>query len=378
MVRKAPNIKKNVAALLAALAVAQPNVAQVQPSQRVFKPVVPAPASKVLIPQQAPPSETRNNSTMITKDGRSITLGEIRAQQQLFKPPAAPAAVKQSLLGTKVARMPTVASVGAASQESGAATALAGRVSDPSNIVLKVPNCNVDPPRIGRVVGNATPGSVISVRGTCFGGASGEVRLHGNFPGGFRSLPAIKWEDGQIAVQVPADLSGVTDGQMSIDAITPQRRATNTLSVQFTARREIVDVTHLWRSSCRNFQRENNEYTFDIKCGNNWVDYREIRDTGAHLLVEDDIVFDKPQYRSYTIQVNPNCALNTAWADVRRGSVTEIHGWYDGPPHISKVRVGGKEEEHLDVHWYGDDLHKYWNFSLRANAECPVGISPNP
>jgi hypothetical protein len=378
MAIKTPNSKASLAALLVALAAAEPNAAQAQVNKRVFKPVDTAPASKVLIPQPATPSEARNNNAMITKDGRSITLGEIRAQQQLFKPPAAPAVVKQSLLGAKAAKMSTIAPVGPPSQGSGAGTALNGRASDPSNIALKVPNCDVDPPRIGRVVGNATPGSVISVRGSCFGGTSGEVRLHGNFPGGFRSLPAIKWEDGQIAVQIPADLSGVTDGQMSIDAITPQRKATNTLSVQFTARREIVDVTHLWRSSCRNFQRENNRYTFDIKCGNNWVDYHEIEDTGAQLIVEDDIVFGKPQYGSYTIQINQNCALNNAWADVRRGSVTEIRGWYDGPPHISKVGISGREEEYLDVHWYGDDLHKYWNFSLRANAECPVGISPNP
>ena len=64
------------------------------------------PAAKALNPQPLPPNEKVSDATVITKDSRSITLGEIRAQQRLFKPPAAVVA-KPFTLGSKTVRAPS-------------------------------------------------------------------------------------------------------------------------------------------------------------------------------------------------------------------------------------------------------------------------------
>lgn len=357
---------------VAALALAVPANAQ---TYKRLKLETPAQQTKVIIPQPLPSAEKPTDATVITKNGRSITLGEIRAQQKLFKPPAA-ALAKPFTLGSKTVRTPVLMQAPSLDNGFSVGRTVASSVLKKGNAaVVALYNCDEKPPVIGRVIGAVTPGSVITLKGACFGTASGQVRMLGSIPGGFRDLIPIKWAEGEIAVQVPADVSGVPDGQMSIEATTPQRKTTNTKPVNFTAKREIVDVSHLWRSGCRGWTATVGADRSELTCGNNWLNARASMFTGLRV---GEGLPPLPAPGEYNIEVHHACVLQSSWAEVRQGTISAIIGWYDGPPEKSTITLAAKYHTHLDVHWYGDTEFSNLNYTLRANASCPVGVSPNP
>ena len=249
--------------------------------------------------------------------------------------------------------------------------------------VVSLYNCDEKPPVIGRVIGAVTPGSVITLKGACFGAASGEVRLLGDFAGGFRTLVPIKWEARQIAVEIPENISGLPDGQVAIEARKPDRKFSKTLPVSFTAKRESVDVSNLWRSPCQTAMTSRGRETIDLRCGNRWVIYHRAEFTGAYsgggtFEVGGRAVPATPSHSNFTIQVNRHCYLEGAWADVREGAVTDLSGWSDGPPNKSAINVLYQTRNALEEHWYGDTAHSFLDYTLNAKANCPVGVSPNP
>lgn len=225
--------------------------------------------------------------------------------------------------------------------------------------------CKTHPIEISRVRGTLTPNGRFTIEGICFGDESGAVDVIGQFSGGHMPLLFESWSDIEIHAFVPP-VSGATDHAV---AVTVVRRTDKVRSAaaqaKFVATREIVPVPARYWTPSPDFVQ---------------VDMDE---GGGNLFTGFTVWGAGPpeaRISPFSVQVNPNCALDSAGWSVRSGRLEAFTGWEDGPPYHSNVNVAWTP--HCVIHTTNYIVSKSSericdvDFTLSAWASCPVGVAP--
>lgn len=82
-----------------------------------------------------------------------------------------------------------------------------------------------------------SPGDWVWEAGCGFGKDVGEIRLYGNFPGGYVRLTGLNWQDDRVGGNIPY-LSGVTDQTVTMQIITSKGVIGDSAQLSFTATRD--------------------------------------------------------------------------------------------------------------------------------------------
>jgi hypothetical protein len=384
-------------------AVLQPLPQTIQPVQGAAPPATPLltkPAVNTAIPSQeirianqkwSEISAMPDAAMLVLPDGRKMNAATAKMEAKKLQM----ASIKQAMLNptsfasatkmTEVIRKRPAVTVnnsialergGSIAQAGSGFNAATGFQKDKMELVCKQDSN----PGISKITGDFTQGGVLTIIGGCLQATAGELRVYGPFPTGYLSLKAFEWNESKVVVQIPQDLKGIPDGDLKVEVLTSDRKATKPRNIYFVARREIVDVSHMWhKTACVSVSEDEANaagYGGRRICTNNSIDFLAWMDTGAGFGgVRNDQLYGSDG--SWQVTINPSCVLISAWLDVARGSAPQINDWDLGPHNSSTVHARVKPAEWLDVHWYGDTAYRGSIFRLRANASCPVGISPN-
>lgn len=221
--------------------------------------------------------------------------------------------------------------------------------------------CNDNgPPRIDEIKGKMRPGQSLTIDGTCLGNRAGRVEIIGPFPGG-KLVPAFTaWDMTGIVLQIPATIRGATDGAVAVSVITADGKVTPARMAQFVAVRERVDVPERRWSPAPGFDLAD---AIDATPSTN-------KAYAGHL--------------AKSLQINPQCALDSMDAVVLAGSVTQIRGFEDGPANEASIMIdwngactGGTIKSFAVA---GGDIAVvnacHVSFYTRAWAYCPAGVAP--
>jgi hypothetical protein len=225
--------------------------------------------------------------------------------------------------------------------------------------------CKTHPMEISRVRGTITPNGRFTIEGICFGDSSGEVQMIGQFPGGMIRLPFDSWSDVEIKAYVPP-VSGATDHAIALTVVrNPDKVRSPAAQTKFVAAREIVPVpVRYWTPSADFLQ-------IDVDQG------------GGNLFTGFSVFGTGPaeaRLAPFSLHVNPACALDSAGASARTGQVLAFTGWEDGPPYQANVNVAWVPRCVIQTTNYivatSSQRICSVDFTLSAQASCPVGVAP--
>jgi hypothetical protein len=240
-------------------------------------------------------------------------------------------------------------------------------------------SCEDNGPVITRIRGEVTPGAVISVLGFCLSETAGQLRMFGDYPGNASELKVHHWSDTKIVTQVPDNISGVGDIPVRFEVVTANRKAAKPFTANFLARMELVDVSSYWRKlTCKSHQNNDGR----LVCNENGLDYLRWVETGAIAgLGALGTTYEGlaiPEREEWKISLNKQCSLAAYGTGAGRGSLDQISGWENGPPHESTVVAQGTAHRWMDKSFWGDTLFWGLSYTLTASAYCPAGVSPQP
>jgi hypothetical protein len=225
--------------------------------------------------------------------------------------------------------------------------------------------CKTHPIEITRVRGTITPGSRFTIEGICFGEQTGAVEVIGQFPGGNMRLVFDSWSDYEIRAFVPP-VSGAADHTIALTVVRfPDKVRSPNVQAQFIAARQIVPVpANYWTPTADFLQID-----IDQGGGNIFGGYT-VFGTGPA----------QARLAPFSLHVNPACGLDTAGANVRSGAVLAINGWEDGPPYQANVNVAWTPRCVIQTTNYvlASSSQRICDidFTLSAQASCPVGVAP--
>jgi hypothetical protein len=251
----------------------------------------------------------------------------------------------------------------------GASVAGPGRETLANNPVLSYTEmrnyCKTHPIEISRVRGTVTPNGRFTIDGICFGDQTGEVQVIGQFPGGNMLLSFESWSDVEIRAFVP-QVSGATDHAIALTVIRhPDNVRSAAAQAKFVATRAMVTVPARYWTPSADFVQ------IDVDQG------------GGNLFGGFTVFGSGPaeaRVAPFSLQINPACALDTAGMDVRTGQVLAINGWEDGPLYQANVNVAWTPRCVIQTSNYivatSSQRICSVDFSLNAQASCPVGIAP--
>jgi len=192
------------------------------------------------------------DNAVVSVGGKSISAGQLRGnirsvaskfakapRRVAMKGVSAPSASQSALSSQNSAVLTELKEklTGAGGGRTGRTTALASAPAGPSK------PCDQRPPFMGELKGSLTPGGIVAFDGSCFGSAQGEVRMYGDFPHGYISLPVQMWADGGTAATVPADLVGVLDQPAHIAVVRrSDGQQSNLRTLAFVAGRQTLQI----------------------------------------------------------------------------------------------------------------------------------------
>jgi hypothetical protein len=235
-------------------------------------------------------------------------------------------------------------------------------------------SCDGKSPSIWKTQGGTiTPGANIRILGQCLGEKAGQVRLYGSFASGFRNLPISgAWGD-TLKVQIPASIAGVGDETMRIEVVAADRRATNSLEVEFVAARETVNVSDLWVGNCRNDQGR----WIVADCHLNRATYFGTYESAAISSGEQPLT---PPWVSWQIEINPKCRFENFRAEPLIGTSFYSGNGFSGSglPHKASAMFSAQGRVVRKGGFFTDTEEVSSAHSVHATASCPVGISPIP
>lgn len=223
--------------------------------------------------------------------------------------------------------------------------------------------CKTHPAEISRVRGTITPNNRFTIDGNCFGDTTGAVEAIGMFPGGNLRLVFERWSDSQITAFVPA-VSGAPDHTIALTVVRPDKGRSPAVQARFYATRQQVVVPPRYWSPNPDFV----DIQVDQGGGNIFSSYT-VWGAGAASRVTP-----------FSLQINPNCELDSAAANSNTGRVEAIN--WDSPSSANQANV--------EVVWTPRCVTQTTNyvvasssqricsvgFTLSAWAQCPVGLTP--
>ncbi len=315
-----------------------------------------------------------DSTVLIGANGERKTVGEIKqlikSSQPFSKPAINDASAKaQARFQEKIARI-TSNQTGSSKSQS---MELADRsfASEVATIGL-VKTCKEQnkPPTISKVLGDVTPGAEIIIRGSCFEDQPREVRLSGQNLKSVVRLNIKSWTGYRIVAQVPA-ISGAIEGSSELQVITIDEKSTVSFPVAFTPAYELVDVSKFFSAGCSDLEDDYNH----IQCFSSGMKMDNSAYTGGLRAVSDSYPHDF-HGASWDLNINKNCTANNAWTKSAQGTFTKFEWGVSNTSSKEALKVSLKAASWLDKHWYGDTVHYVANYSLGADAYCPVGIAP--
>jgi hypothetical protein len=225
--------------------------------------------------------------------------------------------------------------------------------------------CKTHPIEISRVRGTITPNGRFTIEGICFGDQTGAVDVIGQFPGGHMRLLFDSWNDVEIKVYVPP-VSGATDHAISVTVVRlPDNVRSAAAQANFIATREIVAVPARYWTPNADFLQ------IDVDQG------------GGNIFGGFTVWGSGPpeaRLAPFSLHVNPACALDSAGASARTGQVLAFTGWEEGPPYQANVNVAWVPRCVIQTTNYivatSSQRICSVDFSLSAQASCPVGVAP--
>ena len=225
--------------------------------------------------------------------------------------------------------------------------------------------CKTHPIEISRVRGRITPNGRFTIEGICFGDQTGAVDVIGQFPGGKMRLLFDSWSDVAISAFVPP-VSGAADHVIALTVERfPDKVRSAAAQANFIATREIVPVpARYWTPSADFLQ-------IDVDQG------------GGNLFTGFTVWGSGPaeaRLAPFSLHVNPACNLDSAGASARTGRVEAFTGWENGPPYQANVNVAWTPRCVIQTTNYivatSSQRICSVDFTLSAQASCPVGVAP--
>ena len=331
------------------------------------------------------------DSTVVEKNGQRITVGQIKANRRALLSKNAPSSsgvMSSKITKASSSKVPAAVLAGTASNGTSktAIEVAASKGLDVAAAVKQTPEeaCQGKSPNIRRVEGDFTPGATVVIRGSCLKNTTGQLKLSRMSQGGTVSLQSNQWDWFKISAQMPANITKIPDETMQLEVTTSDGKISNPVQVPFWAKRELVNVTHLWRKTCQSISYSDAQAYVDDACYDDGINYSEVIDTGFHIAVPEGKTrissgkHASPTHNVYTITLNAACELNNVWWKLGSGSVSDFKWVNSNIPNQTVVGLMATPSERLEVNWYGDDLYLRAAYKIFADASCPVGVSPNP
>jgi hypothetical protein len=224
--------------------------------------------------------------------------------------------------------------------------------------------CKTHPAEISRVRGAITPNNRFTIQGMCFGDQTGAVEAIGQFPGGKLNLVFERWTDGEITAFVPA-VSGAADHTIALTVVRTDRTRSPAMQARFIATRQNMPVPPRYWSPSYDFVK------IDVDQGGGDI-FSGYKSWGAGL----------PQYVApFSLQINPNCELDSAAWSSSTGRVDAFNGWNNpGPPNVANVEVVWTPRcvTQTTDYVFATSSQRICSvqFELKAWANCPIGLTP--
>ena len=250
----------------------------------------------------------------------------------------------------------------------GVTQSIAGNKQVVSLASLRCPDKGM--PKISEVSAKLKAGGKATVSGQCFGDRPGRVELIGQFPGGKLTLAFTAWEPNTVELEIPMTIRGAPDHVVSVTVVTVDGKASPAMQAQFVAARERVEVPERVWSPAADFDFSATAETSRL------VDPNEVNQAYAGHTVK-------------SVQVQPQCTLDTMDAIVHSGSVSQVRGWEEGPPNEASVTIdwlGTCTDTKTTTSYYYGIVEGAQDISIksacrvafqaRAWAYCPAGIAP--
>ena len=209
-------------------------------------------------------------------------------------------------------------------------------------------------------------GEQVVIFGACFGNQPGAVELIGQFPSGSLRLSFVTWKDSEIVATAPP-VRGVTDHTAALTIVRADGKRSTTTQIRFVAPREHIEVpSGLWSPSAR-------------------LTWSVVSDGDGPLPAMPGSGVPGNGSSEFRLRVNPACTLDTMEALPALGDVLTITGWEGSTPFEANVKIAWSPEIQTIT---TESTHVLWaksislvrirrmDFSIRAWADCPLGIRP--
>jgi hypothetical protein len=233
----------------------------------------------------------------------------------------------------------------------------------PQPVPITSMTCDSTGPLIGRLSGAAISGASFDIDGACFGDSAGGIELIGQFPGGTLRPAFSAWSDQHITVVMPA-VRGVLDQTVALTVVTASHRPTAAQPIAFVAAREEVEVP-----------------VGDWTPGGD-VDVTDVYQSSSVPFLGGTVSgIAPPAVAHYSLQVGPQCALDTMQIPATVGRVVSLSGWTDpGPPNVANITVDYAPMCTIQTNDFvvasNSTMWCRIAYQLRAQAFCPAGTTP--
>lgn len=222
-------------------------------------------------------------------------------------------------------------------------------------------NCSALAPKITRVRGALSPNQRVAIEGQCLGPTAGAVEAIGQFPGGNMKLAFERWSESEIVAFVPA-VRGAADHVVALTVVRADGKRTPAKQANFVAARERVEVPErAWKPAPQ-------------------LDHTSVRSDSGLFHMSPDWLGPGKTGKLLAVAVNPACALDDVVVTATVGTVIELRGWAEGPPHEASLEVVWRPQcvrtEEFYVFYGSTEEVCRIAFAAKAWASCPVGIQP--
>jgi hypothetical protein len=223
--------------------------------------------------------------------------------------------------------------------------------------------CPRAPPGVERLRGRIEPGQGFTLDGHCFGADSGSIEIIGEFPGGRLVVPFTSWRTGTIDASVPA-VRGVPDHAVALTVVRADGQRSPALQAQFVASRERIELPG------RYWQPQSS------------LDATDFASSDRNLFGPSMAIGTSPAEHTsnWSIELNPQCALDSMQSRASAGRVVAVTGFEDGPANAATIAVRWVPvcTTTTDDYIVAESAHQVCrvHIDLTAWAYCPSGWLP--